>query len=435
MTRERSRALPQALTTGLLVVVILEMAAVAIRYALQIVLARLAGPHEYGVYTFALTWAQMLAIPAGLGISGVVIRYIPQYQAQARELTLRSLLTWSRRVTVCAGAAIAGVGALVISVIRPEDADVLYLALVSTPLLALSTLFTESLRGGGRLFASRIVPTVLQPTLVIGASLAVYLMAGSLGGLGAMSAMVVATAVGVVIQGLAIRTTVGSGLRRGYRAAREWLGLGLQLLLVKVFQMVLNLSDILLVGVLVGPTAAGFYAVASKTVVLASLFTQAVNLAVPASVSKAHHQGDVASVEAQLRWSAKLAFLPSALLAAILMVFPDLVLRAFGPEFVDASGALVILAVGRLVSSFTGPVGSVLSVTGHQRVNVWTYGLAAGLQVVLDLLLIPTFGIVGAAIANSVAVVFWNVTLYVFVIRLLPLRLWPLSLHRTDQES
>ena len=69
-----------------------------------------------------------------------------------------------------------------------------------------------------------------------------------------------------------------------------------------------------------------------------------------------------------------------------------------------------------------------LSVTGHQKANVWVYGVAAGMQVGLDLMLIPRFGIVGAAIANSVAVVFWNMTLYFLVMRLLPIRLWPLPI-------
>ncbi len=67
-----------------------------------------------------------------------------------------------------------------------------------------------------------------------------------------------------------MRSSIGRGLKRGSRAAREWLRIGLQLLLVKLFQMILNLSDILLVEILVNPTAAGLYAAATKTVVLAS---------------------------------------------------------------------------------------------------------------------------------------------------------------------
>ena len=205
--------------------------------------------------------------------------------------------------------------------------------MVSIPLLAVSTLFTETLRGGGRLFASRIVPTILQPVLALVTALAVYAVTGRLGSFEALASMIVAIAIGVLFQAVAMRSSIGRGLKRGSRAAREWLRIGLQLLLVKLFQMILNLSDILLVGILVNPTAAGLYAAATKTVVLASLVTQAVNLAVPATVARAHHQGEVAMVEGQMRWSAKLAFLPSIVLAGVLVVAAGPLLGVFGEEF------------------------------------------------------------------------------------------------------
>ena len=91
----------------------------------------------------------------------------------------------------------------------------------------------------------------------------------------------------------------------------------------------------------------------------------------------------------------------------------------FGAEFEAGAASLVILAVGRLVSSMTGPVGSVLSVTGHQRINLAVYGAAAGLQLMLDLILIPQYGIVGAAVASTVAMVAWNAVLYIAVVKVL----------------
>ena len=424
--RTVSKALPQAITTGLVIVVCLEVAAVGIRYALQVILARLTGPDDYGVFTVALTWAQMLAIPAGLGLSSVVIRYIPQYQAHDDPRRLRALISWSRTVSLWTGVLVASGGVLVVWVIDPAHAEALYIAMVAIPLFVISTLFTETLRGGGRLFASRVVPTILQPTLVLAAAVAVYLILGRLGSKEALGAIIGATLIGVAVQATAIRSSVGRGLRRGSRSVREWLGLGLQLLLIKCFQMILNLSDIILVGILVSPTAAGFYAAATKTVVLASLFTQAVNLALPAAVAKAHYQGDLYQVQQQLRWSARLVFLPSAALSAILIAAPEQLLSIFGEEFRTAGTALAILAIGRFASSFTGPVGSVLSVTGHQNVNIWVYGIAATMQVALDFVLIPHWGIEGAAVANSVAVVFWNFALYSLVMKRLPIRLWPL---------
>ena len=121
MTQHTSkRLLPQTITTGLLIVVTLEVAAVGFRYGLQVVLARLAGANEYGIYTFALTWAQMAAIPAGLRPPRcVVIRYIPQYQAHGDENRLRALVSWTRTTWLLSGLGFATVGLLGVWMLRP----------------------------------------------------------------------------------------------------------------------------------------------------------------------------------------------------------------------------------------------------------------------------------------------------------------------------
>jgi O-antigen/teichoic acid export membrane protein len=98
----------------------------------------------------------------------------------------------------------------------------------------------------------------------------------------------------------------------------------------------------------------------------------------------------------------------------------------FGPAFVEGAPALSILVLGRLVTSWTGPVGSLLNVTGHQAYSVYTYSAAALLQVALLLALVPWHGIVGAAIASTLAMVAWNVVLAILVVRKLRIRLWPL---------
>ncbi len=83
---------------------------------------------------------------------------------------------------------------------------------------------------------------------------------------------------------------------------------------------------------------------------------------------------------------------------------PDLLSVVFQPSFRPGHWALVILAAGQLVNAATGPVGLLLIMTGNQGYWFGISGLALALNVILDIVLIPAYGGVGAAIATATAV-------------------------------
>ena len=64
-----------------------------------------------------------------------------------------------------------------------------------------------------------------------------------------------------------------------------------------------------------------------------------------------------------------------------------------------------------------GPVGHLMSLTGHGRDSARVYGMAAIVNIVLNLLLIPPLGMEGAAVATATSVVLWNVWLFLLVRR------------------
>ena len=80
-----------------------------------------------------------------------------------------------------------------------------------------------------------------------------------------------------------------------------------------------------------------------------------------------------------------------------------LVLSLFGAEFTAASTALLILIAGQLVNAVTGPCNLLLSMTGHQATTARIMAGAVGVNLALNLALIPRFGIEGAAVATMLS--------------------------------
>jgi O-antigen/teichoic acid export membrane protein len=96
-------------------------------------------------------------------------------------------------------------------------------------------------------------------------------------------------------------------------------------------------------------------------------------------------------------------------------------LGVFGPEFVAGYDALRILLLGPIVCVGTWAVGLLASMTGYQVEKMVLLVLALVVDVVLNLLLIPRFGIEGAALASAVALASWQLAMVLVIGRRLGL--------------
>ena len=85
------------------------------------------------------------------------------------------------------------------------------------------------------------------------------------------------------------------------------------------------------------------------------------------------------------------------------------IMGLFGDEFVSGSLPLIILAIGQFINAATGPVNNVLIMTGRQKLNRNIMVGATIVAVILDLILIPRFGAVGAACVNTGGVLIMNI--------------------------
>ena len=73
---------------------VMQGAGLGLGYAVHVTLARWLGAADYGVYTYVLAWASLLAIPAGMGFPILVVRFVPEYRIGEQWDRLRGLLQW-----------------------------------------------------------------------------------------------------------------------------------------------------------------------------------------------------------------------------------------------------------------------------------------------------------------------------------------------------
>ncbi len=167
-------------------------------------------------------------------------------------------------------------------------------------------------------------------------------------------------------------------------------------------------ADTLLLGHLSTQQAVGTYTVAARLVMLAVFVMAPINAAFGPHIAHLWHVGDVKGVAQTYgtanRWIMWLS-IPAFIL---LLAFPKDLLGFFGHGFADGAAVTMILAVGQLVSAAAGPCGTVLNMSGRVALSMVDNVAVLILNVGLNLWLIPSHGIVGAAIAWSLSLTLAN---------------------------
>ena len=105
-------------------------------------------------------------------------------------------------------------------------------------------------------------------------------------------------------------------------------------------------------------------------------------------------------VEKSARW----VFVSGWIVGILLMIFGYWFLLIFGIEFIQAKSALNILVIGNIFMSCMGTVAVVLLMTGKERIAMKCFGAGAALNIVLNALFIPQWGIEGAALATATSI-------------------------------
>jgi O-antigen/teichoic acid export membrane protein len=158
--------------------------------------------------------------------------------------------------------------------------------------------------------------------------------------------------------------------------------------------------DIILVGLFVSPESAGIYFNAFRTAGLLTLFMFAITLVVAPMVSQHYHAGDMRKAQAITALCAWAGFVFSLAVFAGFLLFGEQILGLFGEGQEQGQLILILLSIGLLVDAATGPSRIVLMMTGHERAYVRIFGSIVVAGLLVQVAVIPAYGLLGAAIVN-----------------------------------
>jgi O-antigen/teichoic acid export membrane protein len=165
--------------------------------------------------------------------------------------------------------------------------------------------------------------------------------------------------------------------------------------------------DILMLTWLATATQVGVYKVAVAMAMLGALPVMASTTMFGPVVAELVYAGDTQKLNQLLKIVTRWLIIISAPLYLVVLLLPDLILSVFDPAYLDGVQALSILMVGQIIYLACAPAGTTLVMAGHSFLNMINGIIAVIVNLTLNSILIPKYGILGAATASSIAISLW----------------------------
>ncbi len=401
----------------------IRMVSAVIAFVSQVLLARWMGSFEYGI--FVLVWVTMVIVGnlSCLGVHTSVVRYVPEYLEKRKFAEIRGILLASRLFGLIVSTFFAMLGAAGIWLFSPQIESYyivpFYLGIVCIPMIALSDVLQGIARANGW------VVSALSPTYLIRPVLILAFMVGALT-LGypacaetAVIAAIIATYATTVIQLAGTTARADKRVPKGPRAydAKAWLSVSMPIFLVEGFFFLLTNADVLMVGRYMPPDDVAVYFATVKTLAVVHFVYFSVKAGVAQRFAHYAHADDRTALGSFARDTATWTFWPSVLMGAAVLLFGEFLLGLFGPGFDQGYPLLFVLVVGVVARASVGPAESLLTMSGNQNVCAAIYAITLAVNIGLNVILIPQYGLWGAAIATGIAMGFEATALATVVYR------------------
>jgi O-antigen/teichoic acid export membrane protein len=402
-------------------------------FPFQIYVARILGPAGLG--TFGLIEGGIATISGflGLGIAQCLLRFVPFHLERREYASVWAIIGTGALILFTVGIAcyLALLGSLGwIGERWPDLAThrgVIALMGVMIPLGLIIHFLQQGLRGFHEIRYMVIGSSFVQLLVKVAVAVAAFAVGWGLFGYGL--AVVLSTLCGALWMGYGLYGKLQAMPAATPRASRdnraEWYRFAMVMYVSGLLSSAPAYLDRFVLGYFVGASAVGIFLIAVQLQQLPGMFNQMLLLVGAPMFAAAYGRNDGTERQHLYTLMTDWVVRASLPLMIFLVVFSRPVLGLFGPDF-SAGGVetLFILLAGQFVNLLCGPVGNVALMNGLELYQLRINAALTGLGVVMTIALVPTLGLIGAAVAFAAAVVLGNMCVLVLIQRRLKIRWW-----------
>ena len=401
---------------------LLKVVGLLVGYGLAIFITNKFGAFVFGQYVTALLIVEILGIISRLGIDTALVRFISRYVHKGASRLINKLFFKSIAI-VTLSAVIFNLLLLFFSdyVADFMNLDEEYLLIVSFSFipLVLFHMNTQAIRGLKKMmsfsFLNNVAITLF--TFIIIIVLVAFSSSEKLPIYAYVMSVFVMT-ISSYFLWFYHRSKIDDSEHNNSESelsTKALFKVSVPLLLGQSMMLIMGKVDLFMLANMTSSDQVGIYNIALKLSMLAYMGLMAVNSIAAPKFSEIHSSGNVDALKKIVQQSTKTIFWVTLPVIILFLAFPKSILSVFGEEFKLAAMALIILSVSKMFSAISGSVGTFLQMVGKQNVFQNILIFTAIINIALNYVLIPSYGIDGAAFASALSGVIWNVLMIIYI--------------------
>lgn len=381
----------------------------------KIYLARALGAEGLGLYALGMSIVGFLGLFNAVGLPQAAARFVSEYRSRNEFERLGSFLRGSLGL-LSAGNLLLGV---IVLATGPWIAVHFYRAPALSPyfwlfvlimFLGVTNTFFGQAMAGYQDIARRTVIThfIGTPVNIV---IAVVLISAGMGLSGYLAAQVASALLVLGLLAISVwKMTPAEArhLRKPGTIEREVIAFSATAFGIATVDFMLSQADKIVLGRYLSASQVGVYAVAMALVAFVPIALQSVNQIFSPTIAELHATGKRELLQQLYATLTKWILIGTLPMAMAMIAFARALIGIFGHGFEAGATVLTIGAVGQLFNCAVGSVGNLLLMSGHQVQLIKIQACNAVALVAMSLILVPRFGIRGAAAASAVCVIGTN---------------------------
>ncbi len=384
-------------------------------YGFNIYIARVLGVDSYGIYSLGLTIFNIFASFSLLGLDYGVMRYVALYHGEKDQKKVKGTILSALGIVSVIGFLIGFLIFIFSTNIssnifhQQELGKVLKLFSIAIPFFGLTSIFLYASQGFQVMKYRVYVINIWEPLGKLCLTALFFLFGLRL--IGAVFSHIIALFFSSILAFFFLKRLFPLSHRdiKPVFETKRLISFSLPLLLSGLFQIGIKRADTLLLGYFKSSQDIGIYNAAFQSAILARIFLSSFNLIFSPIISDLYNRKEVEKLRNLFKVVTKWIFTFNLPLFFLTVFFAEDILSFFGEKFPAGATCLIILAFGQFINSSTGPVGYMIMMSGRTVLTFINTLLLFSSELILCFLLIPKYGILGAAVAIAVSISLVNI--------------------------
>lgn len=410
-----------------------QVGGMGISTLVSLIMGRSMGPTNYGIYIYCFSIVMGVVNFMVYGLNLLSLRETSGLLATGKVGLWKGFMGWNSATLfiLSFGGATIAIAVVYFFPVLPNSAYRLPMLIMCSaiPLYSFLLLLSSVLRGMHKVLLSQVSEKIVRPATMLLLLAVLYFFERHITLYPALIINSLACAAGLVFVIIKYRSHAQSIIKdeKAEYERRRWVREVSGLFLFGALVSIDSQIDVYMLGFLKPPAEVGVYKIAANVALITSFILTISNIVLAPSFARLHTLQEREQLQRLITQTIRWVMLLTAPIAIVVMVFSRRILSLWGPGFERGQIALIILCAANLINSAFGSVGNLALMSKYEKYNGMVIIMSIAINIALNFVLTPRWGLNGTAFASGFSIVVWNVSLFFIIKRKTGIKAWVFS--------